>query len=268
MNQFSHIVSLTFDDALDVQLDHGVPLLDKYGFQGSFYVTLGAPSFARRLDDWRRVAAKGHELGNHTVLHPSWRHKSYVTEGNAVENYTLDRMRLELEAANRILSGLDGQTERTFAYPCCNPVIGEPGLAKRLLRRMKLERTRLMGAVNRHPWLDMGSTETSYESLAAELFLACRAGGERFSTDPDFPPCRSAVPCVSLDGKREDELASVLDSFLRHECGWLVFMVHGIGGGHHLSCDTSVFEWFLGILRSRAIPVHTFRQAAQRVYQR
>jgi len=268
MNNPSHIVSLTFDDALDVHLDHVVPLLDQHGFQGSFYVTLGAQSFTGRLDEWRRVAAKGHELGNHTIFHPAWRHKSYVTGGNAVENYSLDRMRLELEAANRILSGLDGQTERTFAYPCCNQVIGAPGFAKRFLGRMKLDRTRLMSALNRHSWLDVGSTEMSYEALAAELFLASRAGGERFSADPDYPPCRTAVPCVSLDGKREDELASVLDAFLRHECGWLVFMGHGIGGGHHLSCDTAVFEWLLGILRSRAIPVHTFREAAQMVYQR
>jgi hypothetical protein len=260
------LVSLTFDDALNVHLDRTVPMLERLEFRGTFYVSLGAPSFTSRLADWQRAAASGHELGNHTLLHPAWRHKEYVTEGNAIENYTLDRMRVELEAANRILNGIDGETVRTFAYPCCNPVIGSPGLAKRLLRSLKLDRTRLMGGLIRHPWLDLGSTERSYEALAAEVFLAARIGGEHFSAGPNYPPRRSAVPCVSLDGKTLADLVSVLDAFLMHERGWLVFMAHGIGGGHRLSCDLDVFESLLGILRSRSVPVRTFRDASQLVY--
>jgi hypothetical protein len=264
----SHIVSLTFDDALDVHLDIGIPLLEEYGFRGTFYVTVGAPSFTQRIDDWRCAAANGHELGNHTIFHPAWRHKSYVTDGNAIETYTLDRMRLELESANRILTGLDGQKARTFAYPCCNVVIGMPGLAKRLLRSMRLDRTRLMGAVMRHGWLDLGSTETSYEALAAELFLAARIGGERFSAGPGYPPCRSAVPCVSLDGKSMGGLSAILDAFFRQDGGWLVFMVHGVGGGHRLSCDRAVFESLLGSLQSHTTHVLTVRDAAKSVYGR
>jgi len=261
-------VSLTFDDALDVHLDRAVPMLEQYGFRGTFFVTVGAPPFTGRVDDGRRVAARGHELGNHTRLHPASRHKHFVTEDNAIENYTPARMRAELEEASRILTGLDGQTARTFAYPCCNPVLGEPGLAKRLLTGLKLDRTRLMGAVNRHGWLDLGSTEMSYEPLAAELFLASRSGGERFCADSDYPPRRSSVPCLSLDGKHVDDLSSVLDAFMRHERGWLVFMAHGISGGHSLSCDQAVFEWLLGALRDRSIPVRTFRDAAQIIYPR
>ena len=268
MSMPTHIVSLTFDDALDVHLDCAVPLLEQHGFLGTFYVPAGAPSFTGRLDEWRKVAARGHELGNHTVLHPAWRCKSYVTEENAIEVYTLDRMRRELEAANRILAGLDGRTARSFAYPCCNPVIGEPGLAKRLLRCLKLDRTRLMGMLFQHGWLDLGSTETSYEALAAELFVAARLGGERFSAGRDFPPSRSAVPCVSLDGKGQDDISGVLDAFQRCEHGWLVFMAHGIGEGHRLVTDRGVFEWLLGQLRSRSVSVCTFRDAATGVYQR
>jgi hypothetical protein len=45
-------------------------------------------------------------------------------------------------------------------------------------------------------------------------------------------------------------------------------MAHGIGGGHRLSCDNAVLEWLFGALRSRSVPVYTFREAAQMVYPR
>lgn len=255
-------VSLTFDDALDCHLDVAMPLLEQHGFRGTFFVPVGAESFTRRLDDWRDAARRGHELGNHTIFHPAVRGKSYVTEGNAIENYTLDRMRIELETANRILTGLDGQTSRTFAYPCCNSILGSPGLAKRLLRRLRLDRTRLMGCLLRRPWLDVGSSEKSYEPLAGSLFAAARIGGETSCCGADYPPQLSSVPCVPLDGKGREQIAGVLDAFQQHESGWLVFMVHGIGGGHRLSCDAAVFGGLLSALRDSAATVMTFRDAA------
>jgi sialate O-acetylesterase len=258
-------VSLTFDDALDCHLDVAMPLLEQHGYRGTFFVPVGAESFTRRLDDWRAAAGRGHELGNHTLFHPAVRGKSYITEGNAIENYTLDRMRLELEAANRILAGVDGRTSRTFAYPCCNSILGSPGLAKRVLRRLHLDRTRLMGYLLRHPWLDVGSSEQSYEPLAESLFAAARIGGERFCCGADHPPRRGAMPCVSLDGKSQEQITAVLDAFQRHESGWLVFMLHGIGGAHRLSVDPAVFEWLLAQLPERPVVVRTFRDAAAEI---
>lgn len=243
-----------------------MPLLEARGLRGTFYVPVAARSFAGRLDEWRQAAARGHELGNHTVFHPAWGHKSYVTEGNDITTYTQDRMRLELEAASRILQGLDGRIDRSFAYPCCNRIIGRPGLVKRCLRRLRLDRTRLMGVADRLAWLDPGSSESSYESLAAELFVAARVGGERFSVQGGFPPPRAAVPCVTLDGKSACEVTTVLDEFLVQDGGWLVFMAHGIGGGHRLSCEQRVFEDLLDSLRSRALPVLTLRDAAEAIY--
>lgn len=266
MTRGTHRISLTFDDALDVHLDMVIPLLDRQGIAGTFFVTAGAVSFARRIENWRAAAAAGHELGNHTILHPAVRGKSYVTEGNAIERYTLDRMRLELIAANRLLQGVDGQAIRTFAYPCCNPTLGEPGLTKRVLRALRLDRTRLMGCVQRHGWLDVGSRETSYQPLVAELFLAARAGGERFSVGQEFPPPRFAVPCVSLDGKRLAQLEAVIAEFLRAEGGWLVFMAHGVGGGHRLSCDADVFEGLIRLLKAAPVSLMTFRNAARQIY--
>ena len=266
MGNSTRLISLTFDDALNVHLDRVIPALDSRGLHGTFFVTLGAPSFTARLDAWRRAAAGGHELGNHTIHHPAWRRKSYVTEGNAIENYTLDRMRTELAAANRILDGLDGQTVRTFAYPCSNPVLGRPGILKLLLRACALDRTRLMGWLQTFAGLDIGSTERSYEPVVAELFAAARIGGERFSAGTGYPPRRSAVPCVSLDGKSRGDVTAVLDAFMTCERGWLVFMAHGIGGGHALSVEADVFEWLLDALRERSVTVCTFREGALALY--
>src|SRR5690606_39633949 len=46
-------VSLAYDDALDSQLDIAIPALDRYGFKGSFYLTLSAEPVRLRMDDWR-----------------------------------------------------------------------------------------------------------------------------------------------------------------------------------------------------------------------
>ena len=59
-------VSLTFDDARPVHLDVVVPELNKRHLNATFFVII---SKLTRLDDWRRVQAQGHEIGNHSVTH-------------------------------------------------------------------------------------------------------------------------------------------------------------------------------------------------------
>lgn len=63
-------VVLTYDDALNVHIDNVVPLLDSLGFKGTFYLSGFFPSFREQMNDWKTVAAKGYELGNHTFFHP------------------------------------------------------------------------------------------------------------------------------------------------------------------------------------------------------
>ena len=121
------IVSLTFDDALDVHLDTAMPILERAGLRGTFYVNVGSGGFLSRDRDWSNAAARGHELGNHTVFHPGVSTKSWVSEGIALESYTLDRMRRELLLANQILTMVDGRSERSFAFPCSNPWLGRAG---------------------------------------------------------------------------------------------------------------------------------------------
>jgi peptidoglycan/xylan/chitin deacetylase (PgdA/CDA1 family) len=114
-------VSLSYDDALNSQLDNAVPALEKYGIKASFYPTLSSPVVAERMAEWRRLAAEGHELGNHTLFHSCAKSKpgrDWVPVYNDLDKKNIAQMRDELTTANAFLQALDGKTERTLTPPC------------------------------------------------------------------------------------------------------------------------------------------------------
>ena len=239
------MISLTFDDALDEHLDHAIPILDSHGFLGTFYTHLAAPAFGRRLDEWRAVANRGHELGNHTVLHPADSRKPWVTEGKALDYYTLDRMRLELESASQLLEGLDGRSERTFAFPCSNPILGRRGLIKSLLYRFGFESTRLPGIVDR--WrVDVGSTQASYAPLLPDRFVAARGGGLTLDRLPgplgQFD--RYCLPSAAVESWSFEQLTDYTHRGLQSG-GWVILQFHGITGGHRMDCGRREFDEFV-----------------------
>lgn len=114
-------VSLSYDDALNSQLDNAVPALTKYGIKASFYPILSSPVVAERMAEWRKLAAEGHELGNHTLFHSCAKSKpgrDWVPAYNDLDKKTVDQMRDELLTANAFLQALDGKTQRTLTPPC------------------------------------------------------------------------------------------------------------------------------------------------------
>lgn len=114
-------VSLSYDDALASQLDYAIPELDKHNFKGSFYLTLSSIVIKERLEEWRQAAKRGHELGNHTILHScraSLENREWVTVDHNLDNYTVTRVVEEVAIANSFLHAIDGQNERTFTPPC------------------------------------------------------------------------------------------------------------------------------------------------------
>lgn len=120
-------VSLAYDDALDSQLDHALPALDKYGIKGSFYLQLSNPSVARRMRDWRAVARNGHELGNHSLFHQCARSKpgrEWVQPHRDLDTTSAEQMRDQVLLANTMLAAIDGRQERTFTVPCGDTVAG------------------------------------------------------------------------------------------------------------------------------------------------
>ncbi|HZA33981.1 MAG TPA: polysaccharide deacetylase family protein, partial [Vicinamibacterales bacterium] len=83
-------VSLSFDDARDSQLDVGIPLFATRATHVTFYLT--ANNIGARAAEWRKAAALGHELGNHTTTHPCSGNFAWSRD-RALEEYTLDRIR-------------------------------------------------------------------------------------------------------------------------------------------------------------------------------
>lgn len=114
-------VSLSYDDAIDSQLDNAVPSLDRHGLKASFYLTLSSPSLAKRLPEWRALAARGHELGNHTLFHQCARSlpgHEWVLPENDLEHTPAAAMAAQVRLGNTMLQAIDGRTERTFTLPC------------------------------------------------------------------------------------------------------------------------------------------------------
>src|SRR4051812_47043819 len=114
-------VVLTYDDAIIQHLDNAVPLLDSLGLKATFYITAYSPGCRLHLNDWKKVAATGHELGNHTLYHPcigDQPGREWVAEDYKMNHYTVRRMVEETRMTNAFLEALDGKTKRTFAFTC------------------------------------------------------------------------------------------------------------------------------------------------------
>jgi peptidoglycan/xylan/chitin deacetylase (PgdA/CDA1 family) len=131
-NGASAAVSLAYDDALDSHLDHAIPALDRHGFRASFYLTLASPVVRNRLEEWRAAAARGHELGNHTLFHPcsaSRPDRDWVTPWNDLDRMPVAALKQQIIMANTMLYAIDGREERTFTAPCGDlEAAGEPYL--------------------------------------------------------------------------------------------------------------------------------------------
>jgi peptidoglycan/xylan/chitin deacetylase (PgdA/CDA1 family) len=119
--KYKAAVSLSYDDALDSQLDNAVPSLNKFKIKGTFYLVAASSTLAPRLEAWRKVAQQGHELGNHTLFHQCSKSapgRDFVLAKNDLDKISLDQMVDQVKLANTFLYMLDGKTERTMTTPC------------------------------------------------------------------------------------------------------------------------------------------------------
>jgi len=120
-------VVLTYDDAINQHLDNAIPVLDSLGLKATFYVTGFSNSMQTRLNDWKKLAVNGHELGNHTLYHPciGGKGREWVSKDYDMSTYTVRRMVDETRMTNLFLQALDGKTKRTFAFTCGDMKIGD-----------------------------------------------------------------------------------------------------------------------------------------------
>jgi peptidoglycan/xylan/chitin deacetylase (PgdA/CDA1 family) len=110
------VISFTFDDFPRSALLTGGDILSRFGFAGSYYVSLGLmgrqePSGQMFvIDDLAMVLERGHELGCHTFSHcHSWETDTETFEDSIAKN---------CEALNRLLPEAEF---RTFSYPISPP---------------------------------------------------------------------------------------------------------------------------------------------------
>ncbi len=200
-------VVLTYDDGIDAQLDNAIPDLDAAHLRGTFFLPGNSESLRRRMQDWRAIARRGHELGSHTLFHAclgqvSGQDRRWVAPEWALENSSVPHIVAEIGVMNVLLSAVDGQHVRTFAYPCGDEVAG--------------------GA--------------SYVDAIHPLFRAARAYRDGVKTSLVNPwtvdPYR--VPARAVDGDSATDMIAWVEEAI--SSGKLaVFAFHGVGGGHSLN---------------------------------
>jgi len=224
-------VVLTYDDGMDTHLDHAAPDLDAAGLEGTFFVPGHSESLAKRLAEWRALAARGHELGNHAIFHPCLRTgpkgavREWVKPEYQLEGYTVERIRDEVAAMSTTLLAIDGEAVRTFAYNCCDTTAG--------------------GA--------------SYVDAIRPLFLAARAGEDRIAEDVHgLDPM--LVPSWAATNVTGAELVAFAQKAVAAG-GLAVFQFHGIGG-EWISVSRDAHQELVAWLASnrQTVWTGTFRQ--------
>lgn len=104
-----NLISLTFDDGWMSQYENAVPVLTQYGYTGTFYIIT---EFLYKKHSQRMFAnnvtelhEKGHEIGSHSVSHPSLPYHFWKDVGS------------EIRDSKNALEDLLEQPVKSFAYP-------------------------------------------------------------------------------------------------------------------------------------------------------
>jgi sialate O-acetylesterase len=120
-----------------------------------------------------------------------------------------------------------------------------------------------MGWVDR-AGLDFGSQMLDYTPLVRERFPAARCGGMDVEQLGRGRIDRHRVRAVAGDGESFEALSAAVDTAIERGA-WLVLVFHGIGGGHHLSCELDTFRRLVERLAGdERVEVLTFLDGARR----
>lgn len=188
-------ISLSFDDARLSQIDAGIPMLDSFGAKATFYLNPG--SMRERLDGWKKAAAEGHEIGNHSMTHPCSGNFFWVGKGNELENFTIEKMRKNILECSKIIKDELGVDAKVFAYPCGQKFVGR------------------------------GKNVKSYVPLIAEMFSSGRGWLEELNNDPMF--CDYAqLAGREMDGKTFEQVQVLIEGAKTHN-DWLLLAGHEMG---------------------------------------
>jgi peptidoglycan/xylan/chitin deacetylase (PgdA/CDA1 family) len=208
-------VVLTYDDAIDNHLDKVLPELDSAGLTATFYLIGSSPAVSRRIGEWRKAAAKGNELGNHSLFHPcdgSQPGRNWVTFENDLSKYTVRRAVNEIRANNELLSAIDGKSARTFAFPCG----------------------------------DLRIRDTLFYESRKNDFIAARGtnSGPETAERIDL----SNIRCYGINGQNADYMIGLVKQAMESR-SLVVFLFHGVGGGHSINVALEDHRQLIGFLK-------------------
>lgn len=215
-------IGLTWDDGRKSQVETGTPLLDKYGVKATFYVV---PSLVEEaLPAWQRAVSKGHEIGNHSLMHPCSGNFLWAREV-ALETYTLSRMDEELERANEKVRKLLGVSPTEFAYPCGQTFVGR------------------------------GRDTQSYVPLVSDRFTSGRTWLDEVPNDPAFCDLVQLTG-VEMDGKDFDEIKALIET-AKKDGLWLILAGHDIGEKNIQTTEVEMLDQLLAYLTDPANGIWT-----------
>jgi peptidoglycan/xylan/chitin deacetylase (PgdA/CDA1 family) len=211
-------ISLTFDDARYSQVDNGLPILDRYGVTGTFYVS--PENLAERIEGWKNGVKKGHEIGNHSLYHACSKNFEWSRE-HSLEETTLKQMREQLDSSNAFIQKILGIKVVSFAYPCGQKYVGN------------------------------GVKTKSYVPLIARQFETGRGWRDEDSNDPVY--CNFyQLNGIEMDGKSFDEIKILIDNS-KAKGNWLLLAGHDIGSGGD---QTTLINTLEAICEYAADPAH------------
>lgn len=207
-------VVITYDDAIDQHLDNAIPVLDSLGLKATFYVTAFSQSLQVRLSDWKKLANKGHELGNHTLYYPciGGKGREWVKPEYDMSNYTVKRMVDETRMTNLFLQALDGKTKRTFAFTCGDMKIGD----------------------------------SSFINAMKNDFVAARAVRNQMHKINEIDLLN--VDCYMVNGETGAQMIDWVKKAVETNT-LLVILFHGVGGGNALNVSIPAHREFLQYLK-------------------
>jgi peptidoglycan-N-acetylglucosamine deacetylase len=194
-------ICLTYDDALDCQLDIAIPQLDSAGLRATFFCTGNSSCLNKRMEEWRNAVKKGHELGNHSLFHPCVKNRAdksvfaWVKPEYDLQNYSIAQFLNELRTANTLLKAIDGKVERTYGYTCGDYTAGGINFADSL----------------------------------KYLFIGARCDGPIPETMAGYNVFKTPSWCV--DGNSAEDLIAYVNN-ARDKGTIAIFMFHNVGGGN------------------------------------
>lgn len=201
-------LSLSFDDARLSNVDVGLELFRKLDAKVTFYVVPEAVK--ARLDGWKEIVKEGHEIGNHTLVHPCTGNFAWARE-HALEDYNLTSMKEELKRANQQIKKLLGVEPVSFAYTCGQSFVGR------------------------------GNDTRSYVPLVDELFESGRGFRNESSNDPAFVDL-AQVQGIECDGMGfQEDVMPILKAALENG-SWVVLAGHEIGEDGNQTTKVKMLE--------------------------